>query len=166
VNSWGAAMDNSKLRKRRLRQRRQQAGLKAALVWLSPEGQAALAALRQPGETLDAFFNRALVSWQESTPTGTRDGMSPDGRPSDAATAVLVALLQALLPAGTRRYLRDYGIATLPLAQLNQVLAPLGYVIVATKTRSAARFVVCTDAHGEVERYGLFALRRVEKEDA
>jgi hypothetical protein len=71
-------MDNSKLRKRRLRQRRQQAGLKAALVWLSPEGQAAMTALRQPGETLDAFVNRALVSWQESTQTGTRDEMRPE----------------------------------------------------------------------------------------
>jgi hypothetical protein len=37
-------MADSKLRKRRLRERRQQAGLKAALVWLSPEAQAAMAA--------------------------------------------------------------------------------------------------------------------------
>jgi hypothetical protein len=73
-----------------------------------------------------------------------------------------VALLQVLLPAGERRYLRDCGITTLPLAQLNAVLAPLGSVIVGTKTRSADRFVLCTDARGEVERYGLFELRRVE----
>jgi len=75
-----------------------------------------------------------------------------------------VALLQVLLPEGERRYLRDSGILTLPLAQLNVVLAPLGYVLVGTKTRAAERFVLCTDAHGQVERYGLFELRRVEEE--
>ena len=68
-----------------------------------------------------------------------------------------------LLPPGERRYLRDYGIATLPLAQLNAVLAPLGYVIVGRKTRSPERFVLCTDTYGEVERYGLFELQRTEK---
>jgi hypothetical protein len=41
------------------------------------------------------------------------------------------------------------------------VLAPLGYVLVGTKTRAAERFVVCRDAHGGVERYGLFELRRL-----
>jgi hypothetical protein len=75
-----------------------------------------------------------------------------------------VALLQVLLPAGEQRYLRDCGILTLPLAQLNAVLAPLGYVLVGTKTRSPERFVLCTDTHGQVERYGLFELRRVQKE--
>jgi hypothetical protein len=39
-----------------------------------------------------------------------------------------------------------------------------GPVLVSTKTRSAARFVLCTDAHGEIERYGLFEVRRVEEE--
>jgi hypothetical protein len=66
-----------------------------------------------------------------------------------------VALLQVLLPAGERRYLRDCGIATLPLAQLNQVLAPLGYVLHGSKTRAAERVVLCTDTHGQVERYGV-----------
>jgi hypothetical protein len=75
-----------------------------------------------------------------------------------------VALLQVLLPEGERRYLRDCGITTLPLAQLNEVLAPLSYVLVGTKTRSAERFVLCSDAQGKVERYGLFALRRVAEE--
>jgi hypothetical protein len=74
-----------------------------------------------------------------------------------------VALLRVLLPEGERRYLRDCGIATLPLAQLNAVLAPLGSVLVGTKTRSAERFVLCTDAHGEIERYGLFELQRSEE---
>jgi len=75
-----------------------------------------------------------------------------------------VALLQVLLPEGERRYLRDYGILTLPLAQLNTVLAPMGYVIVGHKTRSPDRFVACTDVHGQVERYGLFELQRIEEE--
>jgi hypothetical protein len=42
------------------------------------------------------------------------------------------------------------------------VLEPLGYVLVSTKTRAAERFVLCTDARGDVERYGLFTLQRVE----
>jgi hypothetical protein len=77
-----------------------------------------------------------------------------------------VALLQGLLPEGKPRYLRDCGILTLPLAHLNQVLEPLGYVLVGTKTRAAERFVLCSDAYGQVERYGLFALQRVEERDA
>ncbi len=40
-----------------------------------------MAALRQPGETLDAFVNRVLVTWQRLTPTGTRDGTSPEAEP-------------------------------------------------------------------------------------
>jgi hypothetical protein len=152
-------MDNSKTRKRRLRQRRQQAGLKAALVWLSPEGQAAMTALSQPGETVDAFFNRTLIALHTLTQRGT----SPDMRLRDGAGAALLALLQVLLPEGKPRYLRDYGITTLPLAHLNAVLAPLGYVIQGTKTRSADRFVLCLDAHGEVERYGFFQLQPLEE---
>jgi hypothetical protein len=73
-------MADSKTRKRRLRERRQQAGLKAALVWLSLEAQAAMAALRQPGETIDTFFNRGLVTWQPARPSGTRDETSPEGQ--------------------------------------------------------------------------------------
>jgi hypothetical protein len=51
-------MADAKTRKRRRRQRREQAGLRAALVWLSPAGQAAMAAHRHPGETIDAFSIR------------------------------------------------------------------------------------------------------------
>jgi hypothetical protein len=161
----GAAMADSKTRKQRLRARRRQAGLKAALVWLSPEAQAAMAALRQPGETVDAVVNRALITLQQAMANGTSPAPHPDRRRSDGAGAALVALLQALLPEGKPRYLRDCGITTLPLAQLNAVLAPLGSVLVGTKTRSAARFVRCTDARGEVEAFGLFELRRLEEED-
>jgi transcriptional regulator with GAF, ATPase, and Fis domain len=82
----------------------------------------------------------------------------------DAARMVLVALLRVLLPEGERCYLCDVGITTLPLAQLNAVLALLGSVLRGTKTRSSDRFVLCTDSQGQIERYGLFALRRVEKE--
>jgi hypothetical protein len=155
-------MADAKTRKQRLRQRRQQAGLKTALVWLTPEGQAAMAALRQPGETVDAFFNRALVTLLQVMANGT----SPNTRLGDGAGTALVALLRVLLPEGKPRYLRDCGITILPLAQLNAVLAPLGYVIWGMKTRSPARFVQCTDAHGQVERYGLFELRRVEEGEA
>jgi hypothetical protein len=70
-------MADAKTRKQRLRARHQQAGMKAELVWLSPEGQAAMAALRQPGETVDGFFNRALVTWQQ----GLANGTSPASRP-------------------------------------------------------------------------------------
>jgi hypothetical protein len=152
-------MADAKTRKQRFRARRRQADLKAALVWLLPAGQAALAALRQPGETVDAVVNRALITFQRVLANGT----SPDTRLSEGAGTALVALLQVLLPEGKPRYLRDCGITTLPLAQLNAVLAPLGYVLRGTKTRSPERFVLCTDAHGEIERYGLFELRRVEE---
>ena len=157
-------MADAKTRKQPLRQRRQQAGLKAALVWLAPAGQTAMAALRQPGETMDAVVNRALVTLQRLTQSGTRDGTRPDGRLSAGAGTALVALLQVLFPEGKPRYLRDCGITTLPLAQLNAVLAPMGYVIVATKTRSPERFVLCLDAQGQGTRYGLFELRRVGEE--
>ncbi len=73
-------MADSKTRKQRLRARRRDAGMKAALVWLTPEGQAAMAALKQPGETVDACFNRALITLQRRTPTGTRDGTNPEAQ--------------------------------------------------------------------------------------
>jgi hypothetical protein len=92
----GAAMADAKTRQQRLRQRRQQAGLKAVLVWLSPAGQAAMAALRQPGETIDAVVNRTLIALHTLTQRGT----SSDIRLSDGAGTALVALLQVLLPEG------------------------------------------------------------------
>jgi hypothetical protein len=113
---------------------------------------------------VDAVVNRALVTLQGLTPTMTSPAPYPDTRLSDGAGTALLALLQVLLPKGQPRYLRDCGITRLPLAQLNAVLAPLGYVLVGTKTRSVERFVRCTDSHGQVERYGLFALRRIEED--
>lgn len=61
------------------------------------------------------------------------------------AGTALVALLRVLRPEGQPRDLRDGGITTWPLAHVNAVLAPLGYVIVATKTRSLDRVVMCRD---------------------
>jgi hypothetical protein len=68
--------------------------------------------------------------------------------PEASADEDLLALLKALLP--QKRYLRDLGIETLPLARLNARLAPFGYVIDAKKVRDARRFVACTDAYGHV----------------
>src|SRR5918911_2581901 len=155
-------MADAKTRKRRLRARRRQAGLKAVLVWLTPDAQAALATLRQPGETLDGVINRALVTWQPGLATGT----SPTPEDGAQALAALVALLTLLFPAGQPVYPRTrYGWRSFPLAQINRLLAPPGFVLVARKTRSPDRFILCTDAQGGVERYGLFELRRLEEDD-
>jgi hypothetical protein len=79
--------------------------------------------------------------------------------PEVSADEDLLALLKAPLP--HKRYLRDLGIETWPLARLNARLAPLGYVIDAKKVRDARRFVACTDAYGQVQPFGLFELRPV-----
>jgi hypothetical protein len=83
-------MADSKTRKQRMRQ---QAGLKAALVWLSPEGQAAMATLKQPGETVDSFFNRALVTLQQVMANGTSPAPRPEADHGALATAALVRVL-------------------------------------------------------------------------
>jgi hypothetical protein len=48
------------------------------------------------------------------------------------------------------------------LAQLNDVLTREGLFIHATKRRGGARQITCIDAHGGVEQYGLFELRRLK----
>jgi hypothetical protein len=101
------------------------------------------------------------VARSPQVPLPLEDMAAAEGHAGAQAQAALVALLQLLLPEGERRYLRDFGIMTLPLAHLNAVLAPLGYMLVGSKTRAADRFVLCTDARGQVEPYGLFELRRV-----
>jgi hypothetical protein len=50
---------------------------------------------------------------------------------------------------------------TFPLGAVNEGLAPHDMVIRAVKTRSQARSIACTDAYGNVERFGLFELIRV-----
>jgi hypothetical protein len=169
----------TRARVQRLREKRKQAGWQQAEVWFDPDTAALLTQLRQPGERLTNVLQRALqaLAQQAEAPRpqaqGTRrtsrhasDGETPQdaSRGPEAPAAALVGLLSVLLPAGERRYLRDCGIMTLPLAQLNAVLAPMGYVIHGTKTRSPDRFVLCTDAQGQVERYGLFELRRLEED--
>jgi hypothetical protein len=61
-------MADAKTRKRRLRQRRQQAGLKAALVWLTPDTQAAMAALRQIAARLDIPWTTFRRHWRQLQP--------------------------------------------------------------------------------------------------
>jgi hypothetical protein len=70
----------------------------------------------------------------------------------------LVAQVKALLPEGQAVALRDKGITELPLARLNTRLAPLGYVIHASKSRNSKQMVACTGEDGRVERYSLFEL--------
>jgi hypothetical protein len=68
-----------------------------------------------------------------------------------------------LLPEGERRYLRDLGITTIPLVQLNTLLASEGYVLEAYKVRDRKRFVDCVGQDGIPEPFGLFELRRLEE---
>jgi excisionase family DNA binding protein len=80
------------------------------------------------------------------------------------ARAALVALLQSLLPQGERHYLRDLGITTLPLVQLNAILAQEGYVIEAYEVQDPTRFVDCVGQDGRPEPFGLFEMRRLTRE--
>jgi len=73
----------------------------------------------------------------------------------------LVGQVKALLPEGQAVALRDKGITELPLARLNAQLAPLGYVIHASKGRESKRLVACTGEDGQVDWFGLFELRRM-----
>jgi hypothetical protein len=52
----------STLRKRRLRERRRHAGMKAYELWLDATGQALIDELRRTDESLDALVSRALVT--------------------------------------------------------------------------------------------------------
>jgi hypothetical protein len=75
-----------------------------------------------------------------------------------------VALIQLLFPLEQPVYPRTrYGWQTFPLAQINHLLVPEGLVIHAAKTRKAEQLIACSDAHGQVEPYGLFELRRLEE---
>ena len=62
-----------------------------------------MAALRQPGETVEVFFNRALVPLQQVLANGTSPISRLDTPLRDRAGAALVALLQVLLPEGKPR---------------------------------------------------------------
>ena len=75
--------------------------------------------------------------------------------------ADLVTQVKALLPKGQAVVLRDKGITELPLARLNARLAPLGYVIHASRNRDPERLVVCMGEDGRVEQFGVFELRQM-----
>jgi len=115
-------------RKRRLRERRRQAGWQNYLIWLSPEGQAAMQALRHDGETTDAFFNRALVTLQalsESSPEPSPD-LSSHGEAVDGGPHLEMSPVQrkALLTKRLRE-LKAQGLTLQAIAnQLNQEGVP------------------------------------------
>jgi hypothetical protein len=73
----------------------------------------------------------------------------------------LVLLVTGLLPEGQPVHLCDRGIIELPLAGLNAILAPQGYVIHASEVREGEHVVACTDQDGRVEHFGLFELQRM-----
>jgi hypothetical protein len=73
----------------------------------------------------------------------------------------LVAQVKALLPQGKAVYLRDTGIAELPLGRLNVILARHGLMIHASNGRDAKRSVACSDRYGQVKPYEVFELRRM-----
>jgi hypothetical protein len=87
-----AYWDDSAVRKQRLRAKRREAGWLDYLIWLYPDGQDALTALRRPGETLDACVNRALVTLHRLLETGTSPVPSP--APKSMNDAALLARLQ------------------------------------------------------------------------
>jgi hypothetical protein len=70
-----------------------------------------------------------------------------------------LAQVKALLPEGQAVALREAGITAPALATLNARLAPQGYVIRATNGREPTRRTACTGEDGQVQRYGVFALR-------
>jgi hypothetical protein len=74
-------------RKRRFRDKRRQAGWQDQLIWLSPEGQAALADLRQPGETLDVCINRVLIAATHRQASRTSPATSPVSSPESPPTS-------------------------------------------------------------------------------
>jgi hypothetical protein len=154
-----------------LRWRRQIQGERQVTVWLDQDSVDRLVALRRPGEHDSQVVRRALraleaqeASGRQGVPSGVT-GDTPHRDHDAQATAALVGLLTLLFPPGRPIYPRTrYGWQMFPLAEINRLLAPEGWVIRATKTRTPARAILCTDAYGGVERYGLFELRRVGEE--
>jgi hypothetical protein len=73
----------------------------------------------------------------------------------------LVDQVKAWLPEGQTVGPRNKGITDLPMARLNARLAPLGYVIHASKGRDRTRRVACMDHDGKVTPFELFELRSI-----
>jgi hypothetical protein len=76
----------------------------------------------------------------------------------------LVEQVKALLPEGQAVALGDKGITELPLARLNDRLAPQGYAVRAKKGRDRTRQVACMDHDGRVTPYAWFELRPLAAE--
>jgi excisionase family DNA binding protein len=156
-------------------------GAKAGKSWRVP-AEALAEVLKPPmrivkdGEAAEEATLGAINTALADTDRQRRDAMGPLVEAVNYATgdvvtcdtaedlgAVLLALVQALFPLDTPVYPRTfYGLTTFPLSLVNTVLERYGYVLHATKTRVATRFVACLDTHGRTEPYGLFELRRVE----
>jgi excisionase family DNA binding protein len=110
-------------------------GFKAGKLWRIPE--------------------RALESF--TVPEITR---VPEPYPTESSVAdTLLALLRAVLPEGQPRYLRDLGILTFPLAEINAILERHGLMVRVVRGNDPQRLVTCTVPGGRTDAYGLFELR-------
>lgn len=78
---------------------------------------------------------------------------------------MFLEFLQAILPLGKHVYLRDHGITHLPLYCLNQALQTHGLMIHAQKVQDPKRVVTCTEQDGQEESYGLFTLKKLNREE-
>ncbi len=76
----------------------------------------------------------------------------------------LIDQLKALLPEGQTVVLWYKGVTELPWTWFNARLALHGYTINASKGCDAARLVACIGEDKGVEKFGLFELRRVERD--
>lgn len=98
----------STVRKRRLRERRQHAGMKAYEVWFDQDGQVLIEKLRRPNETVNAFFTRALIALKDGghietshvSSHETSHETSPDDMSPLQRKALLVARLQRMKAQG------------------------------------------------------------------
>jgi excisionase family DNA binding protein len=122
-------------------------------------------------EELEAFINEVPTLAQVAHALGSLPSFSLGveregedwGQALGQARAALVTLIQLLFPLGQPISPRTaYGWQAFPLAQINGVLAREGLVIHAAKTPGTTQEITCTDAHGRVEQYGLFELRRLK----
>jgi excisionase family DNA binding protein len=109
---------------------------------------------------LEAFINQPARSTRVKLPVAVAE--PPTAQHCTQTREALVALLTLLFREGQPVYLRRrYGWTTFPLALVNRVLEPAYLLIHASKTRKAEQAIACLDTYGNVERYGLFELRRL-----
>jgi excisionase family DNA binding protein len=96
---------------------------------------------------------------EEPSGTTARTPFTATPRESLPAEDILVALVRALLPEGEPRYLRDLGITTFPLGQVDAILERHGLTVRVVRGNDPHRLVACTMPGDRVESYGLFELR-------